>query len=91
MLRLRVLLLLTSLDKCCGVELFSSNDGSFFGEIFVSVWVLDFFLLTMEVFLVEIFESVHWEMICSLKSKEIRYEKRYIRRITNKLILKKIT
>ena len=57
----------------------------FFGEIFESVRVLDFFLLTMEVFLVEIFESVHWEVICSLKSKEIRYEKRSIRRITDKL------
>ena len=32
MLRLRVLLLLTSLDKCCGVGLFSSNNGSFFGR-----------------------------------------------------------
>ena len=53
--------------------------------------MLDLFLLTMEVFLVEIFESVHWEVICSLKSKEIRYEKRSIRRITDKLILKKIT
>ena len=54
--------------------------------------MLEFFLLKMEVFLVEIFESVHWEIICSLKSKEIRYEKRSIRRITDdKLILKKIT
>ena len=71
----------------------------FFGEIFESVRVLDFFLLTMEVFFGEIFESVHWEMIYSsdlpvlgsLKCKEIRYEKRSIRRITDKLILKKIT
>ena len=71
MLRLRVLLLLTSLEECCGVGLFSSNNGSFFGEIF---------------------ESVHWEVICSLKRKEIRHEKRSIRRITDdKLILKKIT
>ena len=92
MFRLRVLLLLTSLDKCCGVGLFSSNNGSFFGEIFESVRMLDFFLLTMEVFFGEIFESVHWEVICSLKRKEIRYEKRSIRRITDdKLILKKIT
>ena len=54
--------------------------------------VLDFFLLTMEVFWGEIFESVHWGVICSLKRKEIRYEKRSIRRITDdKLILKKIT
>ena len=54
--------------------------------------MLDFFLLTMEVFLVEIFESVHWEVIFSLKRKEIRYEKRSIRQITDdKLILKKIT
>ena len=53
-----------------GVELFSSNKGSFFGEIF---------------------ESVHWEVICSLKRKEIRYEKRSIRRIIDKLIFKKIT
>ena len=52
MLRLRVLLLLTSSDKCCGVGHFSSNNGSFFGEIFESVRVLDFFLLTKEVFLV---------------------------------------
>ena len=81
MLRLRVLLLLTSLDKCCGVGLFSSNNGSLFGEIFESVWVLDFFLLTMEVVFGEIFESVHWEVICSLKRKEIIYEKRSIRRI----------
>ena len=71
MLRLRVLLLLTSLDKCCGVGRFSSKNGSFFGDIF---------------------ESVHWEVICSLKRKEKRYEKRSIRRITDdKLILKKIT
>ena len=63
----------------------------FFGDIFESVRVLDFFLLTMEVFLVEIFESVHWEIICSLKSKDIRYERRSIRRIIDKLILKKIT
>ena len=62
--------------------------------------VLDFFLLTMEVFFGEIFDSVHWEVIYSsdlpelgsLKRKEIRYEKRSIRRITDdKLILKKIT
>ena len=54
--------------------------------------VLDFFLLTMEVFFGEIFESVHWEVIVSLKRKEIRYEKRSIRLITDdKLILKKIT
>ena len=54
--------------------------------------VLEFLLLTMEVFFGEIFESVHWEMIFSLKQKEIRYEKRSIRRITDdKLILKKIT
>ena len=62
-----------------GVGLFSSNNGSFFGEIF---------------------ESVHWEVIYLsdlpalgyLKRKEIRYEKRSIRRITHdKLILKKIT
>ena len=92
MLRLRVLLLLTSLDKCCGVGIFSSNNGSFFGEIFESGRGLDFFLLTMEVFLVEIFESVHWEMIGSLKSQELRFEMRYIRQITDdKLILKKIT
>ena len=45
----------------------------------------------MEVFLGGIFESVHWEVICSLKRKEIRYEKRSIRLITDKLILKKIT
>ena len=45
----------------------------------------------MEVFLVEIFESVNWEVICSLKLKEIRYEKRSIRQITDKVILKKIT
>ena len=71
MLRLSVLLLLTSLDKCCGVGLFSSNNGSFFGEIF---------------------ESVHWEVIFSLKRKEIRYEKISIRLITDdKLIFKKIT
>ena len=71
---------------------FSSNNGSFFGEIFESVWVLEFFLLTMEVFFGEIFESVHWEVIFSLKRKEIRYEKIPIRRITDdKLILKKIT
>ena len=79
MLRLRILLLLTSLDKCCGVGIFSSNNGSFFGEIF---------------------DSVHWEVIYSSdlpalgsrKRKEIRYEKRLIRRITDdKLILKKIT
>ena len=72
MLRLRVLLLLTSLDKRCGVELFSSNNGSFFGEIFESVRVLEFFLLTREVFFWERFESVHWEVIYSLKRKEIR-------------------
>ena len=53
--------------------------------------MLEFFLLTMEVFFGEIFESVHWEVICSLKRKEIRYEKRSIRQITDKLILKKIT
>ena len=54
--------------------------------------VLDFFLLTKEVFLGGVFESVHWEVICSLKRKEIRYEKKSIRRITDdKLILKKIT
>ena len=63
----------------------------FFGERFESVWVLDFFLLTTEVCFGGIFESVHWEVICSLKRKEIRYEKRSIRRITDKLILKKIT
>ena len=112
MLRLRVLLLLTSLDKCCDVGLFSSNNGSFFGEIFESVQLLDFFLLTMEfffgdifesvrvldlflltmkVFFGEKFESVHWEVIFSLKRKGIRYEKRSIRRITDKLILKRIT
>ena len=46
----------------------------------------------MEVILGEIFESVHWEVICSLKRKEIRYEKISIKLIThNKLILKKIT
>ena len=53
----------------------------------------------MEVFFGEILESVRWEMIYlsdlpalgSLKRKEIRYEKRSIRRITDKLILKKIT
>ena len=91
-LRLRVLLLLTSLDKFCGVGLFSSNNGSVFGKIFESVWVLDFFLLTMEFCFGDIFESVHWEVICSIKRKEIRYEKISIRRITNdKLILKKIT
>ena len=40
----------------------------------------------------EIFESVHWEMICSLKREEKRYEKRSIRQITDdKLILKKMT
>ena len=92
MLRLRVLLLLTSLDKCCCVGIFSSNNGSFFGERFDSVWLLDSFLLTMEVLLGEVFESVHWEVIFSLKRKEIRYEKRSIRRITDdKLISKKIT
>ena len=65
------MLLFTSLEKCCGDGLFSSNNGSFFGEIF---------------------ESVHWEVICSLKRKKIRYEKRSIRQITDdKLILKKIT
>ena len=53
--------------------------------------MLDFFLLTMEVFFGEIFVSVHWEVICSLKRKEKRYEKRSIRRITDKLELKKIT
>ena len=63
----------------------------FFGEIFESVRVLDFFLQTMEVFIGKIFESVLWEVLCSLKRKEIRYEKRSIRRITDKLILKKIT
>ena len=85
-------MLLTSLDKCYGVGLFSYNNGSFFGEIFESVRVLEFFLLTMEVFFGEIFESVFWGVICSLKRKEIRYEKRPIRRITDdKLILKKIT
>ena len=59
----------------------------FFGEIFESVRVLGFFLLTMEVVFGEIFESVHWEVIYSsdlpalgsLKRKEIRYEKRSIR------------
>ena len=92
MLRLRVFLLLTSLDKCCGVGIFSSNNGICFGEIFESVRVLDFFLLTMEVFFGGIFESVHWEVIFSLKRKEIRYEKRSIRRITDdKIILKNIT
>ena len=53
-----------------GVGIFSSNNGSFLGEIF---------------------ESVHWEVICSLKRKEIRYEKKSIRQITDKLIVKKIT
>ena len=62
-----------------GVGLFYFKNGSFFGEIF---------------------ESVHWEVIffsglpalCYLKSKEIRYEKRSIRLITDdKLILKKFT
>ena len=63
-----------------------------FLERFESVRVLDFFLLTMEVFFGEIFESVNWEVVCSLKRKQIRHEKRSIRRITdNKLILKKIT
>ena len=63
-----------------------------FGERFESVRVLEFFLLTMEVFFGEIFESVHWEVICSLKRKEIIYAKRSIRRIADdKLILKKIT
>ena len=45
----------------------------------------------MEVFFGEIFESVHWEVLYSsdllalgyLKRKEIRYEKRSIRRITD--------
>ena len=73
------------------LDFFLLTMGVFFGEIFESVRVLDFFLLTIEVFLVDIFESVHWEVICSLKRKEIRYEKRSIRRITDKLILKKIT
>ena len=53
--------------------------------------MLEFFLLTMEVFFGEIFEPVHWEVICSLKRKEIRHEKKSLRRITDKLILKKIT
>ena len=92
MLRIRVLLLLTRLDKCCGVGLFSSNNGSFFWR---DIWVssgVGLFSSNKGSFLVEIFESVHWEMIGSLKTKEIRYEMRYIRQITDdKLILKKIT
>ena len=55
------------------------------------LWCWTFFLLTMEVFFGDILGSVHWEVICSLKRKEIRDENRSIRRITDKLILKKIT
>ena len=63
MLRLRVLLLLTSLDKCCGVGIFSSNNGSFFGEILELVhW--------------EIIYPGDLPALGSPKRKEIRYEKR---------------
>ena len=41
MLRLRILLLLTGLDKCCGVGIFSSNNGSFFWEYIGVGWLVD--------------------------------------------------
>ena len=62
-----------------GVGLFSSNNGSFFGEIFESLhW--------------EVIYSSDLPALGSLKRKQIRHEKISIRRITdNKLILKKMT
>ena len=86
MLRLRVLLLLTSLEKYCGVRLFLLTM-----EVFLERYLSQFgcwtFSSNNEGSFGEIFESVHWEVVCSLKHKEIRYEKTSIRRITDKLVL----